>query len=60
VILRKPVVKVEIDAFLVAILTLTAGDGLRECFLLQYNIKVKIILNIFEVFCIFQCLLIFF
>jgi hypothetical protein len=29
VILRKPVVKVEISAFLVAILTLTAGDALR-------------------------------
>jgi hypothetical protein len=28
VILRKPVVKVEIEAFWIAILTLTAGDGL--------------------------------
>jgi hypothetical protein len=30
VILGKPVVKVEIGVFWVAILTLTAGDGLRE------------------------------
>jgi hypothetical protein len=30
VILRKPVVKVEIEAFWIAILTLTAGDGLSR------------------------------
>jgi hypothetical protein len=30
VILRKPVVKVEIGVFWIATLTLTAGDGLRK------------------------------